>query len=216
MKTCKRNHQYEPGKGCPECNRLSATRATKKWQAKNKERLKEYKARYLVEKCEHEKAYKLAYYQNNRDKILEDGRKWYSNNREHVRVRSSTYIRHRRATDPNFKLAGLLRTRLNNAIKKGSKAGSFVTDLGCSIPELKTHLESKFLPGMTWENHGQYGWHIDHIIPLSSFDLTDREQLLKACHYTNLQPLWWKDNLTKSDNYDPQLCSTETVSKLQE
>jgi hypothetical protein len=69
--------------------------------------------------------------------------------------------------------------------------------LGCSIPELKTYLESKFQEGMSWENWGIYGWHIDHIIPLDAFNLTNREEFLKACHYTNLQPLWAEENLKK-------------------
>jgi len=90
-----------------------------------------------------------------------------------------------------------LRARLAQAIKNFNKAGSAIRDLGCSIEFLKTYLESKFQPGMTWENHTKYGWHIDHIVPLITFDLTDREQFLKACHYTNLQPLWAKDNLKK-------------------
>ena len=55
---------------------------------------------------------------------------------------------------------------------------------------------------MSWDNYGRTGWHIDHIIPLSKFDLTDREQFLKACHYTNLQPLWAKDNLIKGNKFD--------------
>jgi hypothetical protein len=61
------------------------------------------------------------------------------------------------------------------------------------------HLESKFLPGMTWENRGVKPgqWSIDHIKPLSAFNLTDRMQLLEACHYTNLQPLWHSDNVRK-------------------
>ena len=53
---------------------------------------------------------------------------------------------------------------------------------------------------MTWENYGRMGWHMDHIIPLANFDLTDRQQFLEACHYTNLQPLWWQENLMKSSN----------------
>lgn len=61
--------------------------------------------------------------------------------------------------------------------------------------ELRAHLETRFLPGMTWENYG--AWHIDHVRPLASFDLTDRAQLLQACHYTNLQPLWARDNRSK-------------------
>jgi hypothetical protein len=74
---------------------------------------------------------------------------------------------------------------------------SSIDYLGCEIEELRRYLESKFLPGMSWENYGRNGWHIDHIIPLSSFDLSDPGQFRKACHFTNLQPLWAKDNLTK-------------------
>jgi hypothetical protein len=103
--------------------------------------------------------------------------------------------------DINRRLKVDLRSRLNRAISGMYKSGSAVSDLGCSIEELKTYLESKFQPGMTWENKGIHGWHVDHIIPLSSFNLENRDELLKACHYTNLQPLWAKDNLSKGDKY---------------
>lgn len=107
----------------------------------------------------------------------------------------SNYSKKRRNTDPKYKLSCILRTRLNTVLRRSQKVGSSVLDLGCSLEELKIYLESKFVVGMIWGNHGK--WHIDHIVPLSSFDLTDREQLLKACHYTNLQPLWAFDNLSK-------------------
>jgi hypothetical protein len=100
----------------------------------------------------------------------------------------------------NQRVANNLRNRLNRAIKCNYKSGSAVGDLGCSIDQLKAYLESKFQPGMTWDNYGRTGWHIDHIKPLSSFDLTNRDQFVLACHYTNLQPLWAKDNMSKSDN----------------
>jgi hypothetical protein len=67
--------------------------------------------------------------------------------------------------------------------------------IGCSPIELKTHLESLFLDGMSWENHGVGGWHIDHIMPLST--AKTEEDVYKLSHYTNLQPLWAKDNLQK-------------------
>lgn len=99
----------------------------------------------------------------------------------------------------NFKLSIVLRTRLNCAIKSNHKNSSAIILLGCSISYFKAYLESKFLPGMTWENWTIDGWHIDHIKPLSSFDLTNEDELKQACHYTNLQPLWAKSNLTKSN-----------------
>jgi hypothetical protein len=71
--------------------------------------------------------------------------------------------------------------------------------LGCTLEEYKHYLESKFQPGMNWDNHTKHGWHIDHIIPVSSFNLSDESQLKKAFHYTNTQPLWAKDNISKKD-----------------
>ena len=86
------------------------------------------------------------------------------------------------------------------AIKKNYKRGSTVRDLGCTIPELLIHIESQFKKGMTWSNWGMFGWHIDHIKPLYSFNLSNKEKFLEAVHYTNLQPLWAKENLVKNKN----------------
>ena len=97
--------------------------------------------------------------------------------------------------DPQFKLKTLYRSKLNKIL--GSNRESTFELIGCSSLELKIHLEQQFVVGMEWDNHGVHGWHIDHIIPLSSAN-NDLE-LKKLCHYTNLQPLWWWDNLEKRD-----------------
>lgn len=133
------------------------------------------------------KAEKQAYDRVYREKNRENRRKYFTN-----------YSRVKRQTDLGFRLQQTLRSRLRLAIKTNQKRGSAVQDLGCSIPELKSYLESKFQPGMTWDNWGRDGWHIDHIKPLASFDLTDPEQFRQACHYTNLQPLWAEENFKKS------------------
>jgi len=109
----------------------------------------------------------------------------------------------------DYKIQNCLRARMHSEIKRlkkkinsdVGKCAKTLVLLGCSVSDLKIHLESKFLPGMTWENHG-YGddcWHIDHIKPCDSFDLTDPEQQKECFHYTNLQPLWQPDNLKKSN-----------------
>jgi len=112
------------------------------------------------------------------------------------------YVANRAKSDVGFVLGRRLRNRINSVIKNNQKAGSAVKDLGCSVGDLKKHLEDQFYhrktgEAMTWENYGVYGWHIDHIIPLAKFDLSDREQFLKVCHFTNLQPLWAEDNYKK-------------------
>jgi hypothetical protein len=97
------------------------------------------------------------------------------------------------------KISNYLRNRLDRAIQEKQRAGSAVNDLGCSINEFKDYIESKFELGMLWENWGE--WHLDHIRPLASFDLTNKEHFLEACHYTNYQPLWAYDNIIKSNKY---------------
>lgn len=102
----------------------------------------------------------------------------------------------RRKSVPAVKLAHSLRVRLGKALR-GKGTASATKLLGCAVNEARLHLEAKFLPGMSWANHGRDGWHIDHIRPLVSFDLTDPEQVAAACHFSNLQPLWAADNIRK-------------------
>jgi hypothetical protein len=142
----------------------------------------------------------LKYQENYRNEHKEQINNYQENYRAKNKDKARIYQNNRTKIDPCFRLARILRGRTRMAIKNGQKAGSAVKDLGCSVEELKTYLENRFMPGMSWDNWGLFGWHIDHIIPLSSFDLTDRTQFLKACHYTNLQPLWATDNMKKGDN----------------
>ena len=114
-----------------------------------------------------------------------------------IRERKNEYRRERYANDINFRLSLKLRARMSRAVKNHSE--SLTDNFGCSIEELKTYLESKFQPGMTWDNYSKHAWHIDHIKPLSSFNLSDPEQLKQACHYSNLQPLWAEDNVRKGN-----------------
>lgn len=119
---------------------------------------------------------------------------YYSNKRKHLDSQNKRR-KIRRKTDINFRLRENLRSRMSNLIKSGSA----IRDLGCSIEEFKKYIESKFQPQMNWNNYGLNGWEIDHIIPLSSFDLSNIKDLRKATHYTNLQPLWKLDNIKKSN-----------------
>jgi hypothetical protein len=121
----------------------------------------------------------------------EKRRKWH---REHARKV--------RAENPQVRISHCLRVRVLSAMKSSGVKKAFKTMelLGCSVPELKAHLEKQFKPGMNWSNHTKDGWHIDHILPCASFDLTDPEQQKRCFNYTNLQPLWAKDNQSKSSS----------------
>lgn len=162
---------------CKECDRLYYKSNKQKYvdtYLKNRDKIKQYYVRNSEKLIEYQKEYRLR-----------------NSNKYNV------YVKNRTKNDINFKIAKLLRTRLYNALKGNSKSGSAVRDLGCTIPELKVWLEQRFKSSMSWENYGE--WHIDHVVPLASFDLTNKEQFLKACHYTNLQPLWAKENFKKHD-----------------
>lgn len=134
---------------------------------------------------------------NNPDKIREIKKKEYLKNKDKYSKRRKIYENNKLKTDPYFKFMHQLRCRLRIAIKNKYKSGSAVNDIGCSSKEAYDYISSKFKDGMSWENYGK--WHIDHIKPLSSFNLENREEFLKAVNYTNLQPLWAKDNLSKGN-----------------
>lgn len=173
------------------------------------------------------------YYDKNIDKFLQDNKKRYANPetkrrmnsyeqspeivarkrirraQPHIRQLATEYQKQRYRNETNYKISAIVRSRLVDALNGMSKPGSAVRDLGCSIEEFKTYLQSKFYVNyktgelMDWENQCHEGWHLDHIVPVSSFeDLSNRDQFLKAFNYTNYQPLWSKDNLEKSDRLD--------------
>ena len=105
---------------------------------------------------------------------------------------------------PENKLISNQHKRVGRALRGIAKSNHTLEMIGCSAIELKDYIESKFQDGMSWENYGREGWHIDHIRPCASFDLSDPKQQEECFHYENLQPLWAKDNLSKGSHYNPQ------------
>jgi hypothetical protein len=155
-----------------------------------------------------EKEWKRKYREKNRELLAEKERerrrKKFGGNpqpRKNKPFNNAEYMRERRRNSDTFRLSSNLRTRMTLAIKTqyGFKSGSSNELLGCSFEEVRQHLEEQFTEGMSWDNHGKNGWHIDHIRPCASFDLNDPEQQKECFHYTNLQPLWAEDNLKKGD-----------------
>lgn len=138
-------------------------------------------------------------------------RSWRTDNEEQQQYRRDLYkknaskiidrARERRHTEIEYRLKVNLRSRLGRALKIRHPA-STIKSLGCTVAELKIHLESKFQSGMTWENYGQ--WEIDHVRPLISFNLKDAREYAAACHYTNLEPLWVSDNRRKNGKWFSQ------------
>lgn len=163
---------------CKDCLIIKS----KNYRSKNREKVLQSYSLYRKINKEKMKLSRLEYIKRNKQKIT-DYRRYYSDKKrkESNLVRIMENVRRRTNHFFNYK----------NIRKKGS----IFTILGCSLEELIFHLESKFVDGMCWDNHGRDGWHIDHIKPLSSAN--NEEEIYKLCHYTNLQPLWAKDNLSK-------------------
>jgi len=118
------------------------------------------------------------------------------------RDRDNLLRRERRLKNPGFRIACNLRKRLSFLLKAhaAGKTKQTLSLLGCSMEYFMLHLESRFTPGMSFDNYGD--WHIDHIKPCDSFDLTNIDEQAKCFHYSNMQPLWAKDNRRKSNKYE--------------
>ena len=183
----------------------------KQYREKNKEKIREQKNKYMKEyyakNKEKIKAYQKSYYKENGGKVKNRTSSWKAENKEYVdaynqkyrkehSAEHAEYIKRRRQEDATYKMICSIRNLLNNAFNKRMKVGKRLQAeeiLGCTIEFFIEYLQSQFKEGMTIENHGE--WHIDHIIPLST--ATTEEEVIKLNHYTNLQPLWAKENLSK-------------------
>ncbi len=169
---------------CNTCRYLSEKSIKAAYRAKNKSKIKEYRSKY---------------YSSN--KIVENvkSKEYKSSKQLEIREYNREYSKKRLIEDPLFRLRSNIRKRINKELRKSrwNKNNSLSHYLGCSLEELKKYLESKFQPGMTWENHGLYGWHVDHIVPLSK--AKSEKELYALSHFSNLQPLWAAQNLLKGD-----------------
>lgn len=195
---------------CRECQKIESKIYKQKNKKKIKEQGKEYyinnKDRIIIVHADYlnrERVkildYRKNYYKNNKEKHIIKQKIYREKNREKINKNKRRYQSERREKDSLYKLTENIRCRVKNYldIKKITKKNKTFDIVGCTPKELSIFLEKKFKDGMTWDNYGFYGWHIDHIIPLSS--AKTEEELYKLFHYTNLQPLWAFDNLSKGD-----------------
>ncbi len=118
-----------------------------------------------------------------------------------ARAKANKTRAERRATDASFRIGTCIRARMRRALLQQETVRSSATLflLGCSLAQLKKHLENRFTSGMSWDNYGYYGWHIDHVRPCASFDLTIEAERKECFHFSNLQPLWRVANQSKKD-----------------
>ena len=167
-------------------------------------------------KCMNESS--LNYKKNNVEKINKKNKEYFEKNRELNKIKCTKYrnnnleksrelYRKRRLNNkekintynqiPIIRLKNSLRSRINELMNKKYNNPRTIDLVGCDYEFLINYIEKKFTEGMSWDNYGYYGWHLDHIIPLSS--AKTEEDMCKLYHYTNLQPLWAKENMKKSN-----------------
>lgn len=182
-------HNVRPHRSLGLCNAcyLKQNGGSKKWYSQNKEKIKKKASVWAHE---------------NREKRLNIARRWakkaYLADPEKYKEKTTKLYK----TNLNYRISGNLRSRLRTVLKNNIKSASVLTFIGCSVEELKRHLEKRFVNGMSWDNYGFYGWHIDHIKPCAAFDLSISEQQALCFHYTNLQPLWATENKSKCAKYE--------------
>lgn len=192
----------EPGISIDEL-RLKRNQAAREWRrnnpekariidARNKKKIREADPELSRQKQRdwrgRNRALSSGYSKKFKGKHLEKVKAWYRQ------------MHHKKKSDPLYRLKRSCRRRVNGALKllSGHKSKRTFELIGCTPEFLRDYLQAQFTPAMSWENHGTY-WHVDHIIPLASFDLTQPEQQRRAFHYSNCQPLEKLQNISKSD-----------------
>jgi hypothetical protein len=182
----------------PKFLRLSRIRDKARWP-RRREQVKEGKRRWRLANPELHRQRVRDRWRRYRAKYPEKARAKGRLADRKRRPQKTAYMRKKRREDINFRLASRLRTSLCLAIQGKSKGRSALDLLGCPLEDFRIYLESKFEPGMTWQNYGYRGWHIDHIMPLAIFDLSKPEHQKRAFHFSNMQPLWAVENMSKKD-----------------
>jgi hypothetical protein len=191
--------QFYKDNNRPDKLNFCCKQCLKKYRFEHKEQLIKSQQKYYLKNKKRIIKRQRAYYKLNREQVKKWNRNFYIKNQIKYRKLMVKRDKNRFNNDINYKIRSLLKTRLYLALKNNQKIGHTIELLGCSIDNLKKHLESKFTKGMSFSNYGK--WHIDHIRPCSSFDLSKEEEQAKCFHYTNLQPLWAKENLSKGDKW---------------
>jgi len=181
------------------------------WHEKNREEILIRQKKYREENKEEISLKKKEWYQENKDKVKKyqkdnkdhltsKKREHYHKNKDRYNELNRIYIRNKKSNNPLYKLSCSIRTLITQSFKLRytKKAKKTIEILGCTFDEFKIHIESKFTKEMSWDNYATY-WQLDHIIPVSW--AKTEEEIYKLNHYTNFQPLEWRENISKGNRY---------------
>lgn len=173
----------------------------KNWKKENKENVNQYMVKYRDVNKEKIKIQAKEYKEKHQQELEIKAKEYKEKNRDKIRKLKRDYYHRVEKHSIQVIMRNRLSKRLTKALKGISKSKKTLELLGCDIKFFIEYIENKFLPGMSWDNYGVYGWHVDHINPCNNFDLSDESQQLKCFHYTNLQPMWAPDNCSKQDRW---------------
>jgi hypothetical protein len=196
------DHWYSDGK-CKIAVRARQRAYAAKLSPDKVAQQKQVQATWRKANAEYLKRTNAEWRNTNREAWLAGASSWYHRNRDKVLRQRKGYARRRERVDPLFKLERRLRTRLYLAVRRQIGRQRVQKDIGCTLEELRAHLEAQFRDGMTWDNHGTV-WEIDHIYPLSKIDLSTEEGQHRANHFSNLQPLLVAENRRKAARVEYQ------------
>ena len=189
----------------PEKNRERSRR----WRKANIEKHREFSRRWQQAHRKQSAARSKAWRIANPERFCASTTRWRDTHKNAITANRKRYYQ-----IPKNRLMKCLRHRLQRVLSGQIKAASALQLLGCPIESFQLYLQSRFLPGMAWSNYGYWGWHVDHIRPCTSFDLSDPEQQRICFHFSNLQPLWGPDNLSKGIKLNWKLKSTSGSNRL--
>jgi len=176
-------------------NKEKILKQRKKHYEQNSEKIINQNKKYAQSHKKEKKQYNREYRDSHKKEMKEYIIKYYEEHKKIIKIQKIKYQKKRRKIDPNFKIVCYVRTRMYQALKSNSKNLSTMLLTGCDIEYLMYYLQCKFTKGMNWDNYGK--WHVDHIKPCSSFNLSKTSEQKKCFNYINLQPLWAKDNIKK-------------------
>jgi hypothetical protein len=195
----KREENLARVKSYSEKNKESKAEYDKLYRKQNKEKIAEYKKQYATENAEQIAERMRIYREENAEKLATEKSEYSKNNRAKINKTQLAYQKRKIATDPLFRLIKNTRKMVSRYML-GKKSKRTQEIICCSYEELKIHIEKQFTEGMTWDNYGMDGWHIDHIKPLAIAN--SEEEIITLNHYSNLQPMWALDNLKKGATFE--------------
>lgn len=182
---------------CKKCELAYRETRREKKRQKGRERYKR-KREFLLEQSKE-------YQRKNKTSVKAKQKEWQSKNRERINAQRRIRQKKRRKEEPEWAIRQDIGSRICHILGGRQKCASTLELMGCTLEELRAHIETQFETPMTWENRGIV-WHIDHIVPFNAFkgELDNEKSLRIVCWYRNLQPLLEKENLEKSGTWTQQ------------